>query len=99
MKNEKVILLCHFPLVPDIADNLLNYKEVLLTLGKYQNIIAWFNGHNHAGNYGVYNKTHFVTFRGMVETQNDNSYAFVKVFTDRIEIKGYGREVSRVLPF
>ncbi len=97
-KNEKVIILCHFPIVPDIADNLLNYKEVLQTLGKYQNIIAWFNGHNHAGNYGVYNKAHFVTFNGMVETQNDNSYALVRVYTDRIEIKGYGREPSRILP-
>ena len=98
-KKEKVILLCHFPVVPDSADNLFNYKEIVKYLGNFHNIIAWFNGHSHGGNYGVANKTHFVTFKGMLETENENSFALVKVFKDRLEIQGFGREVSRTLNF
>ena len=97
--KEKVILSCHFPLVPAGQDNLINYKEVIQCLEKYHNIIAWFNGHSHGGNYGVMNKIHYVTFKGMIETENENSFALVKVFEDRLEIKGYGREKSRVLSF
>ena len=36
-KNEKVFLICHFPVVPENVHNLLNYKEVLPILEKYHN--------------------------------------------------------------
>ena len=65
-KNEKVFILCHFPLFPEGAHNLLNYKEVLAILGNYNNIIASFSGHNHSGSYGNFNMIHFVTIKGMV---------------------------------
>jgi len=98
-KNEKVFLICHFPVVPENAHNLLNYKEVLPILEKYQNIIAWFNGHNHAGNYGNFNMIHFVTFKGMVETNANNSFAIVEVYSNKIWIRGYGREKSQILAY
>jgi 3',5'-cyclic AMP phosphodiesterase CpdA len=98
-KNEKVFLICHFPIVPDNLHNLLNYREVLPILEKYQNIIAWFNGHNHSGNYGNFNMIHFVTFKGMVETENSNSYALVEVYKNKIWIRGYGREKSQILAY
>jgi manganese-dependent ADP-ribose/CDP-alcohol diphosphatase len=98
-KNEKVFIICHFPIVPDNIHNLLNYKEVLLILGKYSNIIAWFNGHNHTGNYGNFNMIHFVTFKGMVETEKDNSFALVEVYKNKIWIRGYGREKSQILAY
>jgi len=99
IKNEKVFVLCHFPVVPENVHNLLNYKEVLPVLEKYQNIIAWFNGHNHAGNYGNFNKIHFVTIKGMVETETNNSFALVEVYKNKIWIKGYGREKSQILAY
>jgi manganese-dependent ADP-ribose/CDP-alcohol diphosphatase len=98
-KNEKVFLICHFPVVPDNVHNLLNYKEVLPILEKYQNIISWFNGHNHAGNYGNFNMTHFITFKGMVETDASNSFALVEVYKNKIWIRGYGREKSQILAY
>ncbi|HUX97190.1 MAG TPA: metallophosphoesterase [Bacteroidales bacterium] len=97
LKNSKVILICHFPVFPENIHNLLNYKDVLSVMEKYNNCLAWFNGHNHAGNYGKINKTHFVTFKGMVETENQNSFARVDVYSNKIWIIGSGREKIRKL--
>ena len=97
--DEKVILFCHFPVWPENNHNLLNYKEVLSLLEKYPNIVAWFNGHNHAGNYGNFNMIHFVTIKGMVETETSNSFALVEVYKNKLWIKGYGREKSQILAF
>ena len=97
--SEKVFIVCHFPLIPENVHNLLNYKEVLPLLGKYHNIIAWLNGHNHAGNYGNYNMIHFVTFKGMVETDSMNSFARVDVYKNKIWITGTGREKSQILAY
>lgn len=99
LKLEKVFIVCHFPLVPENVHNLLNYKKVLSVLENYDNIIAWFNGHNHAGNYGNFNMTHFITFKGMVETENLNSFALVEVYSNKIWIKGFGREKSMILAY
>jgi predicted MPP superfamily phosphohydrolase len=99
IKNEKVFVMCHFPVVPENVHNLLNYKEVLHVLEKHHNIIAWFNGHNHAGNYGNFNRIHFVTFKGMVETETNNSFAIIEVYKNKIWIKGYGREKSQILAY
>lgn len=97
--NEKVFIACHFPLVPENIHNLLNYKEVLSLLENYHNIIAWFNGHNHAGNYGNFNMIHFITFRGMVETETSNSFARVDVYKNKIWISGTGREKNQILAY
>ncbi len=99
LRNEKVFISCHFPLVPENIHNLLNYNEVLALLENYHNIIAWFNGHNHAGNYGFFNMIHFVTFRGMVESKADNSFARVDVYWNKIWIRGTGREKSQILAY
>jgi hypothetical protein len=34
-----------------------------------------------------------------VETPTDNAYAIVEVFTDRLEVKGFGIQESRTLKF
>jgi hypothetical protein len=96
-KGERVIILCHFPVWPENQHNLLNYKEVLTLLNKYNNIAAWFSGHNHAGNYGNFNLIHFVTLKGMVETEANTSYAEVEIYTNKIWIRGSGREKSQIL--
>ncbi|MFO7575450.1 MAG: metallophosphoesterase [Bacteroidales bacterium] len=95
--NEKVFLICHFPVFPSGAHNLLNSDEVLTLLKEYDNIISWFNGHNHDGGYGNFNMIHFVTFKGMIETENVNSFAVVEVYSNRLWIRGYGREKSQIL--
>ncbi|HCI55493.1 MAG TPA: metallophosphoesterase [Bacteroidales bacterium] len=98
-ENQKVFIICHFPVWPQNEHNLLNYKEVLAAIQPYDNIIAWFNGHNHAGNYGNSGMKHFVNFKGMVETEDLNSYAVVEVYRNKIWIKGYGREKNMILAY
>ena len=97
--DEKVFICCHFPVVPETIYNLLDYKDVLRVLENYHNIVAWFNAHNHEGNYGNINLTHFVTFKGMVETQDKNSFASVEVYTNKIWIRGSGREKNQILAY
>jgi len=97
--NENVFILCHFPLYPENIHNLLNYKEVNSLLSNYNNIIACFSGHNHAGNYGNFNMIHFVTMKGMVDSNNITSFAIVEVYNNKIWIKGAGREKSQILAY
>ncbi len=97
--EEKVFIICHFPVWPENEHNLFNYREVIDLLKNYPNIIAFFSGHNHAGNYGNTNMIHFVNFKGMVETDELNSYAIVEVYRNKIWIKGFGRERSMILAY
>jgi hypothetical protein len=99
LKNEKTFIMCHSPVYPENVHNLLNYKEVNAILGKYHNVIAWFSGHNHAGNYGNFNMIHFVTLKGMVETESISSFALVEVWYNKIWIKGSGRERGQILAY
>lgn len=96
-KLEKVIIFCHFPIYPANKYNLLNDSELLHVTGRHDHVIAWFNGHNHGGNYGYNTGVHFVTLQGMVETPDDLACCIIDVFSDRLELTGYGREPSRTL--
>jgi hypothetical protein len=73
--------------------------RILDLLGSHSAVAAWFNGHNHEGNYGTLGTTHFVNFKGMVDTPDQNTFAIADVFADRIEIRGFGREEDRVLQY
>jgi len=99
INSEKAILFCHFPIAPDNMHNMLNYKEVYDTILKHDNVIAWLSGHNHEGNHAIYKKMHFITLKGMVETDKANSFAIVEVYNNKIVIRGYGRENSIILTF
>jgi 3',5'-cyclic AMP phosphodiesterase CpdA len=96
-KNQKVILTNHFPLYPDgEAELLWNAAEVRTVAESYPGVVAWLNGHVHKSQYFNENGVHYVSFRGMVE-MDDNAFAIISVFKDHLEIKGYGKEVNRVL--
>lgn len=95
--GERVIALCHWPVYPANQHNLWDSERVVDLLSGYPNFIAWFNGHNHAGNYGEVAGKHFLNFKGMVDTPDNTAYAIVSVHPDRIEIEGFGREESRTL--
>jgi 3',5'-cyclic AMP phosphodiesterase CpdA len=97
-RGEKVVLNAHHPIFPKGSHNAWNDEELVDLVSSYDNVVAWFNGHNHYGNYGFEAGTHFVTFRAMVELDT-NAYATVRVLGDRLEIDGFGREPDRVLPF
>ena len=92
-----MILFCHFPVYPENVHNLWNAAEVLAVARENRSVVAYMNGHNHAGNYGRLAKRHFVTFTGMVDTE-ETAYAIVNVHADRLEIKGFGRQENMTLP-
>lgn len=95
--GERVIVFGHFPVHPFGEHSLWEADRFTGLVTRYPNVLAYFNGHDHVGNYGELNGTHFVNFRGMVEGETDTAYARVDVYADRIEIVGQGVEPSRTL--
>lgn len=95
--GERVIVLCHFPVYPANEYNLWNADVVLDTLAGYDNVIAYLNGHNHAGHYGTRDGIHYITFEGMVETPTETAYAIIEVYASQLAIEGFGRVPDRNL--
>lgn len=93
----KVAIFCHYPLMPLESHTLWNQSEVLSILEKYSCVKLWMNGHNHAGGYVFYHGIHFITLKGMVETETENAFSEVLFSGKSIKIKGFGREVNRKL--
>jgi len=95
-EGKNVIILCHFPLFGKENHILFNSKEVYALISGYPCVKAWFNGHYHAGAYFFKDGIHLVNFKGMVDTKQ-NTFAVVRLTSDSILIKGYGRETDRKL--
>ena len=95
-KGEKVVLYCHFPVYPADPHNLWNAKEVVSILEEFSCVKAYINGHNHKGKYGQKDGIHYITLKGMVETE-DSAYSIISVHQDELKVKGYGRESGRNL--
>ncbi|MEC5129437.1 metallophosphoesterase [Verrucomicrobiales bacterium BCK34] len=96
--GEKVIISCHYPILPDNSHNLWSDREVLAVIDRFPGTVAaWFNGHNHAGNYAERNGVHYVTVQGMVDTEHENAFAILEVSPELLTIRGSGRVPSREL--
>jgi len=95
--RQNVLVFCHFPVLPEAAHNLWNDAEVVAVLEPHSCVKAYFCGHNHAGDYVLQNGVHYLTFQGMVETQDQNAFAIVILEKDSIQVRGFGREPSRTL--
>ena len=95
--KERVMLFCHFPVHPKNNHNLWNDNALTGLLARYSCVVAYLNGHNHAGNYGQRDGIHYFTLKGMVDT-GQTSYAVIEVHADRLVVKGFGRETDRDLP-
>lgn len=91
-KGEKVILFCHFPVHPIDPHNLWNDGKIREVLAAHPSVKAYFNGHNHAGAYGEKDGIHYLTFKGMVDTPDQTSYAIIRINKDRIAVEGFGRQ-------
>jgi hypothetical protein len=96
--GERVVVLGHYPLFPANDHNLWDCDRLTALFERSGNVIAYLNGHNHAGNLGRDGATWYVNFKGMVDTENENAFAVVELYANRIEIIGHGREDSRSLP-
>ena len=93
---EKVVIYCHFPVYPADPHNLWNAEEIVSILEKFSCVKAYINGHNHKGAYGIKNGIHFLTLKGMVETEI-NAYSIISIHHNRLIINGHGRETNRSL--
>jgi len=98
-KNLKVAIFCHYPLLPHEAHTLWDSEAILELISNYHCVKAWINGHNHAGGYAFENGIHFITMKGMVDTESENAYSVLSFSEDEIKIEGFGREISRTLNF
>ncbi len=99
-KQQRVCLFCHFPVQAGHGGKgllLLNHQQVSDLLGKYECVVAWLNGHHHAGGYVEKAGVHYVTMVGMVEAPKRNAYAIVDVFESRLVLRGIGKQPSRTL--
>jgi manganese-dependent ADP-ribose/CDP-alcohol diphosphatase len=96
--RERVMLFCHFPVHPKNSHNLWNDNALTSLLSRYSCVAAYLNGHNHAGNYGQHEGIHYLTLKGMVDTEQ-SSYSIIEVYPDRLSVKGFGRESNRSLSF
>ncbi|MDL5514796.1 metallophosphoesterase [Arenibacter sp. M-2] len=96
--NEKVGFYCHFPVLgEDKVHRLWNSPQFLSLIDQYPNVKFYFNGHNHNGDYAQRHGVHYLTFKGMVDTDNTSAFAKVRITTDSILVHGHGREPSRKL--
>jgi len=98
-EGHKVVLSAHHPVAPVDRHNAWDTDALLALIDRHPHVVAWFNGHNHAGAYTARNDVHFVTLRGMVETADTTSYATAQFLSDRIILTGHDREPSRELVF
>lgn len=97
--RQKVVVFAHHPVWPDNDHNVWNAAEVLAAIDRQPAVVAWLNGHNHAGAYGERHGVPYLTMKGMVETADTTAHATAEFFADRIVLHGHGREPSRELKF
>lgn len=96
-KGERAIVMGHYPLHPFTDHSLWDAPRVAKLIADAPSAVAYFCGHYHAGNYGLLGNTHFINFKGMVDTEAQNAFALVELYQDRLDIRGFGREESRSL--
>jgi hypothetical protein len=95
--GQKVIIFSHMPVKPlGNAHNVWNNDEILKIIENSQNVVAFINGHNHAGDYVYSNGIHYITLFGMVDTPI-NSYGILEIFEDHLVLKGYGNQKDLII--
>lgn len=90
LESQKVILFSHLPVRPqNDPHNLWNDEEVTALIENSSSVVAFVNGHNHAGGYAFENGIHHITIKGMVENRI-SSYAILEIYEDHMVLKGFG---------
>ncbi len=97
--GRRVIVFAHHPVYPVADLNEWNSTRILELLSRNRNVVAWFNGHNHAGAFGELEGLPFITLHGMVETESTTAFSVAEIYDDRLVLAGSGREPSRELLF
>lgn len=96
--KEPVIVCGHHPLLPAEMHQAWNPGDVTAVIDRHRCVRAYFNGHNHAGEETVRNGVPYITFKSILHEPDQNAWSAIRLFADRLEIEGNGREKSRVVP-
>ena len=97
-KGQKAIVFGHMPVEGGHTENAWDAPAIQEALESHNNLVAYINGHYHAGAYQVVNGIHYVTLKGMVEQAYPaNAYSVVTVQENKARIDGYGRQPDLVL--
>mmetsp|Transcript_11516 Transcript_11516/g.26676 ORF Transcript_11516/g.26676 Transcript_11516/m.26676 type:complete len:217 (-) Transcript_11516:178-828(-) len=104
--NERVVISSHQPILPGSATPVClvwNYQTVLDLLREYSDVVvACFAGHAHKGGYKRDDSSgiHFRTFEAALENPHPHkTYAFVDVYSNRLEVRGEGNCQSAIYEF
>ncbi len=97
MEDQKVIVFSHMPVTPLNLNTLWNYDEVMEVLEGSHVVKAYFCGHYHEGNYELKNGVHYLNFKGILDTPDQNAFSIVELTENKIIINGFGREENIVL--
>ena len=93
--GQKIIVFSHMPLRPkDDPHNLWNDYDIIDIMETSSNVVAYINGHNHAGDMTFKNGIHYITLFGMVDTMV-SSYGILEFYKDILILKGL--EIKRHL--
>ena len=96
--GEKVILCGHHPLLPADAHQLWTAAAVLTLIDQHPCVVAYLNGHNHAGAGIVRDGVPFLTFKSILHQPDVTAFAIIHLHADQLVIVGHGRETSRAFP-
>jgi len=96
-KQQHVLVFSHMPVAPESSLNLWNNTQVMDLLENFDNVKAFFAGHNHRGSYTKKGGIHHLTFNGMVDSPDQNAFAIIKLSEEQITIHGFDRQPGFVL--
>lgn len=96
--SEMVLVFGHHPIRPVTGLSMWRADRVHKLFVEHPCVKAYLNGHEHKGDYAEVEGVHYLTLQGMVELDT-NAYSFGRLFADRLEVEGLGRQTSRTLAF
>ena len=102
--KEKVIIFCHQPIYsPSKPQSLIwNAEEILATIQESGNVVAWFAGHDHDGQYAIDSSGihHIVPCAPIECGEGENSFGHIEVFEDKLVVAWKGKTPKNsVLPW
>jgi manganese-dependent ADP-ribose/CDP-alcohol diphosphatase len=102
--GEKVIIICHFPLLPETTDQkhglLWNHREIAELLASSPFVKACLSGHYHYGGYALWSGIHFVVLPAFVNRSAHPSFTCgtVELQSERMVIQNQLDETLFDLP-
>lgn len=96
--KQPVIVCSHHPLLPAEGHQAWNNREILAAIEGHPSVRACFSGHNHAGAEATHKGIPCITFKSILHQPAVTAYSVVRLFENRLQIDGRGRETPRVIP-